>query len=165
MNLTKILLISLTLATASFSAAPSRTAVDGGYDWGWDEDNSPSTVAASDTVVSTAICTLMTDFNPERGYEYIIVRDAITGTGADSVDLTVNIACKDGAGGNLLYTVLLDTMAASAGEAVNLEIGSAALGLRYDVTVTGGGDNGAEVILNRVYLFKRRAVSTTKEWR
>lgn len=165
MKFLKILLAIVVMISIGYSAAPSAYTVAGMPEGGFDRDYDISTAAAWDTSVSADTITLLTNFNPEQGYEYYLVRDAITGTGSDSVGLQVRVDVLTDKDGDLLYSVLVDTMVAAPGEAIDLKIRQTALGGWFNVYLFGISANGAQVILHRLMIYKRRGIVTDKNWR
>lgn len=120
-----------------------------------------SNAAAYDTIVSTATATVLLAYTTDRfGSEYTLVWDAITGTGSDSVNLRVQVTALNASSASL-YTTEVDTIANALGGATNLGLGSTIVGSKYTVKLIGTALNGTQVILNRMYLYKRKPVSTT----
>ncbi len=153
------LLVLVLSAAVVYGEAPTRVAVDNNYEWALDttvdNDGAYDTLAALDSINVVATRFFKT------GYEYIVVRDAITGTGTDSLYMALYLYCYDN-GGNLLYTVTVDSATAAAGEAYLLPIGQTAFGAKYTVKFKGYGDNGGQQIFNRLYIYKRRVLSQDK---
>jgi hypothetical protein len=166
MKLLKITLLVFVAFAASYSAAPAAwSAQDAVPEWGFNSKKAASSAVGLDTLVGTDSTTLWADLNPTRGYFSTIVRDAITGTGSDSVNLQVRVDCKDGVRGNILYSVVVDTMTSSAGEPIALDFGGALKGNRFDIKLVGLAGTGSQVIINRVLLDETRPVSYPKMWR
>jgi hypothetical protein len=123
-----------------------------------------SSAASLDTVVKTDSVTLLDSkaFGTARdGWEYILLRDVITGDGADSVNMRLVVDALDGSG-NLFYRTEVDTMTDSTGEAISLPINNSVNGWKYRIKLIGITGNGGEVILNRMYIIKRRPVTIHK---
>ena len=159
------IVIASFLAVNAYSAAPADAVVDAAYEWGYDASNSPSTGTAFDTLAANDSSEIIADLVPERGQEYILVHDAFTGTGSDSVALQVRVDCKDGSG-NILYSTVIDSFDAAAGEAIALPFGGTLFGNKFDVNLVcyGTGD-GTQVILNRFLLYTRKPITLKKDWR
>lgn len=165
MKLFKIILLALITFVVAYAAAPSAWSLQSAApSWGFDGTITVSDEAGFDTLVSTDSVALWTNLSPKRGYFYSIVRDAITGTGADSVALVVRIDCKDSKN-NILYSTVIDTMVSSVGEPIAIDFGGALKGNYFDVTLVGTSENGSQVIVNRVYMDQTRPVSYPKMWR
>lgn len=153
----------LLLAGAVYATAPSYTAVDGVYEWS--RDTIISSDAAYDTLVGAAdSATLVTLRKFEPGWEYILVRDAITGGGTDSLKVQLSLRCFD-ENSALLYTVAVDSITAAPGEAILLPVGGSAFGMKYTLKYKAYTDNGGEVINNRISIWKRRPITITKSYR
>lgn len=165
MKFLKIILMLAMVCTVAYSAAPAATAVDAAYGWEYDMSNTASSAVGADTLVGTDSTTLWTNLNPAKEYEYFYVRDAITGTGSDSVNLQVRVDCKATKGGTVLYRSVVDTITAAAGEAIGLALGTTNIGQYFDVKLIGLAGTGGQVIINRGYLARRRPVTTSKPWR
>ena len=164
----KKLILMLVVAFVAFqvnAAAPTYAAVNSNYTFDYNGDDSPSTAVAFDTVTSaTDSSALATNFVPKRGYEYILVRDAITGTGSDSVALIVRVDALDGSG-NLLYSTAVDSMTAAAGEAIALPFGGTLFGNKFNIVLKAYAGAGTQAIINRAYMFRRKALTNTKDYR
>lgn len=93
----------------------------------------------------------------DRGCGWYLVRDAITGTGADSVKLQVIVDALDQTG-NLLYRSIVDSIgsvsSACPGEVIRLPIGETVMCERFRVKLLSYTDNGGQVILNRNFIYK-----------
>lgn len=152
----------LLAAVVSYAGAPTGETVDANYVWELDPNGSIDSDGAYDTLAADNDSTakFLSGFKPDKGYQYILVRDAITGTGSDSVEVEVVVDTKDGSG-NLLYRTLVDSFTSSAGEAIFLPIGETLIGHKFDVHLKAGAAVGTQVILNRLYLYRRKAVVRT----
>lgn len=159
----KKILCILLLAAGAFAAAPSRVATDAGYEWAM--CNTISNTANDDTLASTDSSNVILDFIPEKGWEYIYVRDAVTGTGSDSAYYYFVVRAKTAVRGSILYSTNVDTIVAAAGEAIAIPFGQTLFGVAYDIKLLAvNGSTGSQVILNRSYLYKRRAIASTRPW-
>jgi hypothetical protein len=155
----------LTFVALLYAAAPTNTLTDANYEWG--VARALSSAANSDTILTDGDSTIIVDdFVPERNRQYIYVRDANTGTGSDSSYYQILVRCKTGVGGATLYSVAVDTVTAAAGEAILLPFGETLFGNAFKIVAKGlSGSTGVQVIINREYLFERKAVGIKKEWR
>lgn len=156
---TAILFVMAVVFSIAYSAAPSATPTYGNY-IGPYHDSTISSSTAFDTLSGVDSVTVFGSRvfdNFTTGWEWILVRDAITGGGTDSLFLQVLLDALDGSG-NLLSRTVVDSFTAAAGESVSLPIGSTSIGTKYRCKLLGYGDNGGEVIINRLYLYKRRVV-------
>lgn len=154
-----VIIMTLTLGAIIFAAAPTNAVIDGAYET-W-SDTVISSVASFDTLVAQDSVTLFTRAltGVDRGWQYILVRDAISGDGSDSTYLYVYIDAMDGAG-NVFYRTKVDSFVAAAGQAVLLPIGGTIFGDKYRCKLIGHAtDNGGEVVINRLTLFKRRVAT------
>ncbi|CAK0764455.1 conserved exported hypothetical protein [Gammaproteobacteria bacterium] len=155
------ILAVLTLVAAAWATAPAAysTAVPE-----WIRDTTISAAAGKDTLVGVDSMTLFSLRPMDQLTEYILVRDAITGGGSDSVKVQVSLRCYD-ENSALLYVVAVDSFTAAAGEAVLLPIGGSAFGMKFTLKLVGYTDNGGESIQNRISVWKRRPVQINKNYR
>jgi len=154
---THLFLALLVLPALVMAAAPTFRATDAVYDW--DYDSIISSAAAHDTLISTTDSSVLLDstWRPDRKWNYVLVRDAITGGGSDSVKVQLMVEAFD-ADRNKMYQIAVDSLTAAAGEAIEIPIGGTLLGNTFRVTLIGYTDNGGEVILNRISMMRRRGV-------
>lgn len=147
-------------ALISVQAAAPTYATDGVvYDW----YDSSWTEGADTLVAATDSFDILSNVNIDPGWEYILVRNAFTGDGSDSVKVAVNVRCENDTGG-FIYSVAVDSFTASAGEAVALDVGGQVYGDQFDVRLNSYTDNGGEVILpTKWMLVKRRAINLTRK--
>jgi hypothetical protein len=148
--------VFLMAVTSVYSLAPTDAVIDGGYEVACDtiiKATGPFDTLSGATD-SVTVFTKNLNYRGE-GWQYILVRDAITGGGSDSVKIAVVLDALDG-NNNLFYRTVVDSFTASTGEAVRLPIGGTVIGTKYRVKFLTYTDNGGVVILNRIYLFKRR---------
>lgn len=133
------------------AAAPSYTAVDGVYEW-YD-----TTITVDDTLTAAAdTVTILSNQDIEQGWQYILTRNAFTGDGSDSTDASVVVEYENSSG-TTLYSVVVDSFTASAGEAVDLEIGGSGFDDQFDLHIIGLADVGGECIMPSTFnLVKRR---------
>lgn len=153
----------LVVCVSVFAAAPTDGVNDAIYEWGVkttisSTTNDDSLVAATDSVI------LLSNYVPERGFEYIWVRDAHSGTGSDSSYYEVIVRAYD-ASGNLLYSVTIDTVTALTGEAIKIPFGETILGSKFKLIAKAvSGSTGIPVIFNRSYIYTRRPVVNQRPW-
>lgn len=119
-----------------------------------------SSANAYDTIAATDSATLTSDFIPNRGEEIMLVHSAITGGGSDSVNLVVNVDAL-GTDGSVLYRIAADTLVAASEVPVSLPLLG---GAKYRIKLNGITGNGGVVILNKIYLVARRALTISKPW-
>lgn len=153
-------LVVLVAVFAAHSAAPTYATTNGVYEW--KKDTTIDSDGAFDTLAATDSTTIVSGWTPDNAWEYILVRDPITGTGSDSVKVQVRMDCYDGS--NLIYSVYPDSFTAAAGEAVFLPIAGTAFGTKFTIKGVGYTDNGGQVILNRLAIWKRRPTTVSKKW-
>jgi hypothetical protein len=128
------------------------------------KDTSIDTAGALDTLaVDTDSTILLTNFKVRPGWEYILTRDAITGTGSDSVKLQVNIDATD-RNGTLMQRFAADSFTTSAGEDVVLPFYTTAFGDngKWKVIIKAYTDLGSQVILNRFQMWRRIPVAVKR---
>lgn len=144
------------------AAAPTYGATDATYEYG----GLASTISSSvfDTLAETDSTTLISGFTWDPDWQYVLVRDAITGTGSDSVAMQVRADCLNSSG-TLVYSVPIDSLTAAAGEAVFIPISGTIFGSKLRIKLVTYTGNGGQVILNKFYIFKRRPVTISKQWR
>jgi len=157
----KTILILLSLVFLAFSqGAMTSSVTDGNYEIYLDSALSASgadTLAAAD---SSIICT---KFRGSNDWEYILVRDAFTGTGSDSVSVYLRSDAYD-ANDSLLYSTQSDSFTTSAGEASLLPWNRTQVGYKYTLKIIGYGDDGGQLITNLWQIWKRRVYKVQKSW-
>lgn len=158
----------LALALVVSAAAPTDNVVDAVYENGG-VDTIIKNTTGLDTLAGVDSTTLISGHIFAPGWRYILVRDRITGTaadgsGTDSVALQVRVDALDG-NGNLFYSTLVDSMTTVAGEAILLPITGTVFGSKIRIKLIGYTGNGGQVILNRFSIYKRRAITITRDWR
>lgn len=155
-------LLSFFVVGVAYAAAPTYGTTDATYEYG----GIATTISSGtfDTLAGVDSTTLISNFVWEPDWQYILVRDAITGTGSDSVAIQVRADCLNSSG-NLLYSVLVDSLTASAGEAIFLPLSGTLFGSKLRIKLIGYTGNGGQVILNKFYIFKRRPLSVVKQYR
>jgi hypothetical protein len=117
-----------------------------------------SSVSNYDTIVTTDSVTLTSTFVPNRGDEVMLVHSPFVASG-DSVNLIVNIDVL-GIDGSVLYRIPADTLVAESEIPVSLPLLG---GAKYRIKLKGITGNST-VILNKIYLVARRALTITKPW-
>jgi ribosomal protein S28E/S33 len=140
--------------------APTSAVVDAVYENGG-LDTIIKGSAGFDTIVGVDSTTLLSGHIFETNWEYILVRDAITGTGSDSVAMQVRVDAMDGSG-NVLYTKAIDSLITSAGEAIAIPLWGTIFGSKIRIKLIGYTGSGGQVILNRMHIYKRRPVVVQK---
>lgn len=156
-GLAAILLLTI---VAQIAAGPATySATDAQYTYkierAIDSDGAFDTLAAADS------STLISNWQPEQGGEYILVRDVFTGAGSDSVSVQLVVDAYTNSGA-LLYRTAVDSFTTSAGEQVLLPIGGSVFGDKFTIKLIGYGDDGGQLILNRLYIYKREVIQYTK---
>lgn len=159
-----LIVLLLLLVGVTFAAAPTANSLGAPY-----YSKAYYTISASansDTILTDADSVILaSDFTPEAGYEYVYVRDANTGSGSDSAFYQVMIRCKTAKGGTVLYSLPIDTVVALAGEAIKLPFNETLFGGAYKIVLKGiSGSTGVQVIVNKGYIYQRRAVVVNKDW-
>lgn len=165
-TLLSAILFVLFVVSGLNAAAPAYSATDAFYQYGG-VDIAISTSTGLDTLSgATDSMTLLSGkaFDVQSGWQYILVRDAFSGGGSDSVAIQVNLDALD-KDGNLLYRTAIDSFTASAGEAVLLPLLGTVFGHKYRIKLHTYTGNGGEVILNRFYIYKRRPVTMIQQWK
>lgn len=159
----KIIGLVAVLACASGLLAGAPSADQFVYEWAVDTVISSSAgydtlTAANDTTV------LVSDFVFDRGWQYFLANDSITGTGADSVDLDLVLEMYDCDGNMIQRKDGVFTIAVDEGSYNELTVGEVYFGCRSRMLLKGSADVGSQVILNRVYIMKRRPIVWQKKW-
>lgn len=165
-TLLSAILFVLFVVSGLNAAAPAYSATDASYQYGG-VDIAISTSTGLDTLGgATDSMTLLSGkaFDVQSGWQYILVRDAFSGDGSDSVKIEVNLDALD-KDGNLLYRTAIDSFTQAAGEAVLLPLLGTVFGHKYRIKLHTYADNGGVVILNRFYIYKRRPVTMTQQWK
>lgn len=132
----------------------------GGYDNAGTEFDGDFT---DDTCSGTDTDTILKEFVPEQGWEYIYYHDAPTGSG-DSVEIILKVLCKD-ADGNALSTVTVDSVDGENAGAYWIPFYSTCIGEKFWITRTGGADNGGTAAMANHYLGKRRPITWFRNWK
>jgi hypothetical protein len=102
--------------------------------------------------------TIFSQLELSSGWEYILSRGAVTGS-TDSVKVALRLDVLDpNEVGITLQSIYIDSFTASAGEQITLPVGKTVLGSRFTLKALSYTDNGAKVKLNRLILWKRKAV-------
>lgn len=165
-KIVKIFLTALLLCVVAHGAAPSRVAVDGAYDWElYDTISLAGNKYDSLQTTTDSTSNLVARWRPEKGWEYILVRDTISGPGSDSIAIAWRVRAKD-YNDSLLYTVTFDSSTAIAGEAMVIPVGQTCIGDQYEIigaTYTGHSVSGW-VRLNGLYIYRRRPTNVQQTW-
>lgn len=165
MNLIKIFLVMAVFASITFADALAAISVNAVPEFDKSNNDVVSSAVEYDTLSGADTSVMFTDFTPIRGWEYVLVRDAITGTGSDSAYYYIRVDCKDAKRGNVLYSVNTDTINGSTGTANTIPFGNTLIGTAFDVYLVGvAGSTGGQVILNRAGFWRRRPRTVFKAW-
>lgn len=157
----KTIFLILLLSVFAFSqGALTSSVTDGNYEIYLDSALSTSN---TDTLAAADSSTICTKFKADNDFEYILVRDAFTGTGSDSVSVQLRSDAYD-SNDSLLYSVAVDSFTASAGEAVLLSWNRSQVGYKYTLKLIGYGDDGGQLITNLWQIWKRRVFKVSKQW-
>ena len=133
------------------AAAPTYAAVDGVYEWYID-----TTITPGDTIAGASDSTvLVSNYEIETGWQYMMYRTAFTGGATDSVKVYVRVDNNTDAG-TLLYATNVDSFTTSGGEVIDLSIGGSNYGSEIDIVLKAYTDNGGELINGTYYILKRR---------
>lgn len=156
-----VLLLSVS-AFAVGGAAPTRVAVDGITEFGG-LDTTISSGLKYDTLVNTDSLTLITNHVFSKYWEYVLVIGPCTGSSSGSSVMQIYVDALDGSG-NILTRTMVDSIvgATSTSGAMVLPIYTKSLGMKYRIKILNV--TGAENILNRIFIFKRRPVVLNKNW-
>lgn len=106
---------------------------------------------------------LYSNFVPEQGYEYILGRAALSGTGADSVKIEVGMRCED-VNGVAICTVYVDSFTTQAGEYISIPFDNYPAHT-YDIFLIAYAAIGTQVIINRTWMGRRQPLFIRKNWR
>ncbi|NLG18759.1 MAG: hypothetical protein GX556_15635 [Fibrobacter sp.] len=165
-TLLSAILFVLFVVSGLNAEAPAYSATDASYQYGG-VDIAISTSTKFDSLRgATDSMTLLSGkaFDVQSGWQYILVRDAFSGS--DSVAIQVNLDALD-KDGNLLYRTAIDSFKQAAGEAVLLPLLGTVFGHKYRIKLhTYAGNGGKEAVyLNRFYIYKRRPVTMIQQWK
>lgn len=161
-KLFKSSLVVLLVVAGIYAAPASYSATDAVYEYGGLDYNIAS--GAFDTLVGVDSTTLVTGriFSPD--WQYVLVRGNVTGTGSDSVAMQVRVDALNETG-TLIYSTLVDSLTAAAGEQIFLPIFGSIIGSKIRIKLIGYTGNGGQVILNNLAIYKRRPVTINKAWK
>lgn len=142
--------------------APSRNSTDNPYQNGG-IDTAISSSTAFDTLVNADSSTLFTGHTIESYWEYVLSIGPLGGTSAATCSLDVVIDGLD-ASSNQLTRYYVDTIYGPIQSNIQcvLPFYTAVYGHKFRVKVISR--SGAQTILNRIYLYKRRPVTVNKSW-
>ena len=164
-TLLSAILFVLFVVSGLNAEAPAYSATDASYQYGGVD----IAISVFDTLSgATDSMTLLSGkaFDVQSGWQYILVRDAFSGSDSDSdsVAIQVNLDALD-KDGNLLYRTAIDSFTEAAGEAVLLPLLGTVFGHKYRIKLHTYTGHGGEVILNRFYIYKRRPVTMIQQWK
>lgn len=94
------------------------------------------------------------------GYDYILDRDAFTGSPTDSVKVRLRLVNSSIASSGTWQVTEVDSFLQTAGEQVILPINRTLYGKRFSLKLISFTGNGGKVIVNKMCIWKRRAQST-----
>ncbi len=153
------LVLIISFATSVYSDALAEGNGVGTWIWQASDNAEIDTNGAFDTLLNASDSSeLATNVRLEKGWRYILSRDAITGTGSDSIAIDVRVYAYD-QNNNIIYYTSIDSITAAAGEQIEIPFGSTFGGsqFHYSIRLFSYTGNGTQVILNRFYLDKRKA--------
>jgi hypothetical protein len=120
-------------------------------------------VDIADTVGGTNSVTLFSNLKFPNFWNYILVPSKITGAGNDSVKLHIIVEALD-KDGNLLTRTIVDSLTDSICSEIYLPINETIHGAKFSIKAKGITGNGGVVILNKFYIYLRRAVIIDKKY-
>lgn len=120
-------------------------------------------VNMADTVDSTDCVTLFSNLKFPSFWNYILVPSKITGGGNDSVKLQIIVEALD-KDGDLLTRTIVDTLRDSICSEIYLPINETIHGAKFSIKAKGMYGCGKVVILNKFYIYQRRAVIIDKKY-
>jgi hypothetical protein len=111
----------------------------------------------ADTLVGTTTAdTLIDEWSPKAGFEYVLNLGAWEDAGGDSVDCEIIIEALNSSG-RRLSSVAVDTVTDSAGSQTLLKFGNVICGQEYRVFIRGITGIGAKIVPeDSVYIFRRK---------
>jgi len=155
----KYLLATLLFVSVCFSAEPGAITANN-PDSRWAQDIISS--AAYDTLETDDTITILSSYDFDMDYDYIIVKDLLGGS-ADSCSLAVEVSVYDkGDNSSIAYIFAIDSIFALAGEIIEIPA-EKLFGEKFDIDLISIGGN--RVYLNKMWLYKRRIVSLEKKAR
>jgi hypothetical protein len=118
-----------------------------------------TTVTTIDTVGTTTTQNVVVKkrLPKERGWNYYLINNTITGANAANTELIVSVLCYNAAG-TLLSTVVLDTIVGASSQSIILPINVGLVGDRFTVKLTGGAANGSAVYTQGFQLVMYRPI-------
>lgn len=120
-------------------------------------------VNIADTVGGTDSVTLFSDLRFANFWNHVLVSTKVTGAGNDSVLLQIIVEALD-KDGNLLTRTTVDSLNDSINSEIYLPINETIHGAKYRIKAKGITGNGGTVILNKFYIYLRRAVIIDKKY-
>ena len=123
----------------------------------WSVDTVISSSTGFDTTVSVDSSTILTARNLDPDYEYALIHDAFTGTGADSTAYAVRADMymyRNDA--SVFYRATVDSLTSLYGECVVIPLGSSVFGGKMQLKLIGYTGAGSQVIINKLALYKRK---------
>ena len=168
-----IAVLALMLAGFAFATVPGFDAVNGNYMWGID---STLKGAAWDTLAGTSDTAIIASNlrlnGTSEGWQYILAFAPLTGTStiaggatvADTVKARIEVIGKDGNGNTISKVLWIDSLTDANSKNIVFPAGGSMFGLMFDIKLESYAANGGQVILNRVYMLKRKVIQTFKNW-
>ncbi len=151
----KIIIILIALVAVLYADAPTSTiyVANSGE---WDIDTVISS-GAFDTLAAADSTTILSKRKLEVGYEYALVHGAFTGTGSDSVSLQVRADLYNYRNdASVFASIPIDSLTSSVAEMIIVPIGSTIFGRKLTIKFLGYGDDGGQLIISNLALYKRR---------
>ena len=150
-NLKYLILLLLTIGVSSiFAVAPTDGTADSYYYWVIDDQE----ITVGDTLSITDSITLLSHFSPKKGWEYVLSRDAFTGSGADSAKVAIVVDAYD-ASKNKYRRVSIDSATAAAGEDYIIPFGTTLFGKTFTVKLINYNGGTVVIIPNNFFLTRR----------
>lgn len=120
-------------------------------------------VNIADTVDSNDCVTLFSNLKFPSFWNYILVPSKITGGDNDEVLLQIIVEALD-KDGDLLTRTIVDTLDDSICSEIYLPINETIHGAKFSIKAKGIHANGKKLVLNKFYIYLRRAVTIEKRY-
>jgi hypothetical protein len=117
---------------------------------------------AFDTIATTGTVPIVTKFHPKPGYQYILQLDNLTGANNNSCYMEVRVTSRDHKGDTIATTVI-DSITSAVGEEILIPFYQTLFGYSFDIKVVGYGSNGAQIIFNKIWMWKRATLQPQKK--
>ena len=155
------LLLCLLVSMTTFAVEPAKDCAECTYEV--DRLEQIHTEESPDTIAATGTLTIDQKFTASAGYEYIMVYDSTSGTGSDSTELILSVHMLDNDLNVNEVVGALDTLGATGGR-IYLPLNDVYMADSYKFVLTGGAANGGQVVVNDIWIYRRRPVSVAKSW-